>query len=68
MLTAVPAPNADGAAAPINQLAKMPHYVSAYFTKVVRISLNSLWTAELDRTAHQNEDASLNLFSHEGPY
>ena len=44
VLTAAPAPNADGTAAPINQLAKMPHYVSPYFTNVVRISLNSLWT------------------------
>jgi hypothetical protein len=44
VLTAAPAPNAEGTAAPINQLAKMPHYVSPYFTNVVRISLNSLWT------------------------
>jgi hypothetical protein len=44
VLTAAPAPNSEGTAAPINQLAKMPHYVSLYFTKVVRISLNSLWT------------------------
>ena len=28
VLTAAPAPNAEGTAAPINQLAKMPHYVS----------------------------------------
>jgi hypothetical protein len=44
VLTAAPAPNSEGTAAPINQLAKMPHYVSPYFTNVVRISLNSLWT------------------------
>ena len=44
VLTAAPAPNGEGTAAPINQLAKMPHYVSPYFTNVVRISLNSLWT------------------------
>lgn len=44
VLTAVPVPNSEGTAAPINQLAKMPHYVSPYFTNVVRISLNSLWT------------------------
>jgi hypothetical protein len=44
VLTAAPAPNAEGTAAPLNQLAKMPHYVSPYFTNVVRISLNSLWT------------------------
>ena len=31
VLTAAPAPNADGTAAPINQLAKMPHYVSPDF-------------------------------------
>jgi hypothetical protein len=43
VLTATPAPNSEGTAAPINQLAKMPHYVSPYFTNVVRISLNSLW-------------------------
>jgi hypothetical protein len=44
VLTAAPGPNSEGTAAPINQLAKMPHYVSPYFTNVVRISLNSLWT------------------------
>ena len=44
VLTAASAPNADGTAAPINQLAKMPHYVSPDFKNVVRISLNSLWT------------------------
>jgi hypothetical protein len=44
VMTAAPAPNAEGTAAPINQLAKMPHYVSPYFTNVVRISLNSPWT------------------------
>jgi len=44
VLTAAPAPNADGTAAPMNQLAKMPHYVSPDFKNVVRISLNSLWT------------------------
>ncbi len=52
VLTAASAPNADGTAAPINQLAKMPHYVSPHFTNVVRISLNSLWTTgwlDLDR-------------------
>jgi hypothetical protein len=27
VLTAAPAPNAEGTAAPINQFAKMPHYV-----------------------------------------
>lgn len=44
VLTAAPAPNPEGTAAPINQLAKMPHYVSPDFKNVVRISLNSLWT------------------------
>lgn len=44
VLTAAPAPNAEGTAAPINRLAKMPHYVSPDFKNVVRISLNSLWT------------------------
>ncbi len=44
VLTAAPAPKADGTAAPINQLAKMPTYVSPDFKNVVRISLNSLWT------------------------
>ena len=44
VLTAAPAPNAEGTAAPINQLAKMPHYVDPTFKNVVRISLNSLWT------------------------
>jgi len=44
VITAAPTPNSEGTAAPINQLAKMPHYVSPYFTNVVRISLNSLWT------------------------
>lgn len=44
VLTAAPAPNAEGTAAPINRLAKMPHCVSPEFKNVVRISLNSLWT------------------------
>src|SRR6516165_4626381 len=44
VLTAAPAPNTEGTAAPINQLAKMPHYVDPTFKNVVRISLNSLWT------------------------
>src|SRR6516164_1595291 len=44
VLTAAPAPNAEGTAAPMNQLAKMPHYVEPTFKNVVRISLNSLWT------------------------
>jgi hypothetical protein len=44
VLTAAAAPNAEGTAAPINHLAKMPHYVSPDFKNVVRISLNSLWT------------------------
>jgi hypothetical protein len=44
VLTAAPAPDPDGYAAPINQFAKMPHYVRVDFTNVVRISLNSLWT------------------------
>ena len=44
VLTAAPAPNSEGTAAPINQLAKMPHYVDPDFKNVVRISLNSLWT------------------------
>jgi hypothetical protein len=44
VLTAAPAPNAEGTAAPINQLAKMPHYVTPAVKQVVRISLNSLWT------------------------
>jgi hypothetical protein len=52
MLTAVARPNFDGTAAPINQFARMPHYVSPDFKNVVRISLNSLWTTgflDLDR-------------------
>jgi hypothetical protein len=44
VLTAAPAPNSEGTAAPVNQLAKMPRYVNPYYTNVVRISLNSLWT------------------------
>ncbi|MGO8879625.1 MAG: DUF1254 domain-containing protein [Desulfomonilaceae bacterium] len=44
VLTAAPAPNSDGTAAPINQFAKMPLYVTPDFKNVVRISLNSLWT------------------------
>jgi hypothetical protein len=44
VLTAAPAPNSEGTAAPINQFAKMPHYVSPDFKNVVRISLNSLWS------------------------
>ena len=44
VLTAASAPNAEGTAAPINQLARMPCYVSPDFKNVVRISLNSLWT------------------------
>ena len=44
VLTAAAAPNFEGTAAPINQFAKMPHYVSPDFKNVVRISLNSLWT------------------------
>ena len=44
VLTAAPAPNATGTAAPLNQLARMPTYVSPDFKNVVRISLNSLWT------------------------
>lgn len=44
VLTAAPAPNNTGTAAPINQFAKMPTYVSPDFKNVVRISLNSLWT------------------------
>ncbi len=44
VLTAAAAPNPEGTAAPIGQLAKMPHYVSPDFKNVVRISLNSLWT------------------------
>jgi hypothetical protein len=44
VLTAAPAPNHDGTAAPMGQFARMPHYVSPYFKNVVRISLNSLWT------------------------
>jgi hypothetical protein len=44
VLTAAAAPNGEGTVAPINQLARMPHYVSPYYTNVVRISLNSLWT------------------------
>ena len=43
VLTAAPAPNAEGTAAPMDQLAKMPHYVSPNLKTVVRISLNSLW-------------------------
>jgi hypothetical protein len=43
-INAAPAPNAEGTAAPIDQLAKMPHYVSPDLKVVVRISLNSLWT------------------------
>jgi len=44
VMTAAPEPNPEGTAAPINQLARMPHYVSPDFKNVVRISLNSLWT------------------------
>jgi hypothetical protein len=44
VLTAAPAPNSEGTAAPINQFAKMPQYVSPDFKNVVRISLNSLWS------------------------
>ena len=44
VMTAVPAPKPDGTAAPINQLGRMPHYVSPDFKTVVRVSLNSLWT------------------------
>jgi hypothetical protein len=36
VLTAAPAPNLVGTAAPINQFAKMPHYVSPDFKNVVR--------------------------------
>jgi hypothetical protein len=43
VLTAAPAPNAAGTAAPMDQFAKMPHYVSPDVKQVVRISLNSLW-------------------------
>jgi len=43
VLTAAPAPNAEGTAAPMGQFAKMPHYVSPDVKQVVRISLNSLW-------------------------
>ena len=43
VLTAAPAPNAEGTAAPMDQFAKMPHYVSPDVKQVVRISLNSLW-------------------------
>jgi hypothetical protein len=38
MLTAVARPNVDGTTAPINQFARMPHYVSPDFKNVVRIS------------------------------
>ena len=49
VITAVPAPNVDGTAAPINQFARMPHYVDPNFKNVVRVSLNALWsTAFLD--------------------
>jgi hypothetical protein len=34
MMTAVPAPNSDGTAAPINQLGKMPHYKNPPVKKV----------------------------------
>src|SRR5215510_13387148 len=44
VMTAVPAPKPDGTAVPINQLGKMPHYVTPDFKAVVRVSLNSLWT------------------------
>jgi hypothetical protein len=43
VLTAAPAPNAEGTAAPMDQFAKMPHYVAPDVKQVVRISLNSLW-------------------------
>ena len=43
VLTAAPAPNAEGTAAPMDQFAKMPHYVGPDVKQVVRISLNSLW-------------------------
>src|SRR5271157_4436184 len=49
ILTAAPSPNAEGTAAPMDQFAKMPHYVSPNLKVVVRISLNSLWsTAWMD--------------------
>lgn len=44
VLTAAPSPNSEGTAAPVNQLAKMPHFVAPYFTNLVRLSMNSLWT------------------------
>ena len=44
VLTAAPAPDSEGTVAPINQLARMPHYVSPNFKNVVRISVNGLWT------------------------
>ena len=73
VLTAAPAPNAEGTAAPINQLAKMPHYVSPDFKNVVRISLNSLWTTgwvdlekEPDRALGPRHQGSLlRLLDHE---
>jgi hypothetical protein len=36
VLTAARAPNSEGTAAPINRLAKMPHYMSPYLTNVVQ--------------------------------
>ena len=49
VMTDVAAPAPDGTAAPINQFAKMPTYVSPDFKNVVRISLSGLWlTAWLD--------------------
>lgn len=43
VMTAAPAPNAEGTMAPMGQFAKMPHYVSPDWKVVVRVSLNSLW-------------------------
>ena len=72
VLTAAPAPNADGTA-PINQLAKMPTYVSPDFKNVVRISLNSLWTTGFLDLEHEpivlfgprHQRSLLCLFDHE---
>ena len=48
VLTAAPAPNEEGTAAPMDQFAKMPHYVSPDLKVVVRISLNSLLVHWMD--------------------
>ena len=66
VLTAAPAPDPEGTAAPINQLAKMPHHVSPNFKNVARVSPDSLRTvAWVDL---ENEPMILSLPETEGRY